>query len=63
MKALTRKDDRGRVWVYCDCEGTWSHADHLIGCAAKNGRRFMFWSSDDKYPEEFKTLREAMISV
>ena len=61
MRTIT--DNRGRVWKYEDSEGTWEHAGRVIGCAAKNGRRFMFWDPDDRHPEEFDTVRDAMNST
>jgi len=58
--ARTRKDSLGRVWEYSDAEGTWHHGEFLIGCGANNGRKFANWN--EKWPEEYKTLREAMES-
>jgi hypothetical protein len=60
---MKRTDANGRTWEYNDCEGTWEHGEHIIGCGGKNGRKYMFWSSDDRYPEEFTTLKAAMASV
>lgn len=63
-----RTDYLGREWTYCDCEGTWTHHREdgsyiMIGCAAKNGRKFSVWNGDSKYPEEFKTLKECIESA
>jgi hypothetical protein len=58
----TRKDSEGRRWTYNGGEGTWSYGEFLIGMGALNGRKFANWNSDCKYPEEFKTLKEAMES-
>ena len=66
MAARTKKDQTNRVWVYCDCEGTWSHGEGMtrleIGCGGKNGSKWSIWrdcnGEYDSY--EYKTLKEAM---
>ena len=61
-----RTDADGRVWEYNDCEGTYSRKVAgkwvTIGCAARNGRRWMNWSDRDA-SWEYDTLAEAMESL
>ena len=56
----TKKDSQGRVWSYCDGEGSWSNGDHVIGCGANNGNKWQIWSGPSKGHYEYKTLTEAM---
>ena len=58
MRTIT--DNQNRVWEYDDAEGTWQHGEFLIGCGFKNVYKWMRWGGPDRYPEEFKTLRQAM---
>lgn len=60
MRRIT--DAMGRVWEHNDAEGTWRHEDFLVGCGANNGSKWMRWDGPDRYPEEFKTLRKAMMN-
>jgi len=57
---MTRKDKWGRVWEYCDSEGTWSHGGHVIGCAGSNGRKWNVWTKHHSC--DYDTLREAILS-
>ena len=56
----TRKDSLGRVWNYCDGEGSWQHGKHVIGCGGKNGSKWAIWGGPCAGHCEFNTLREAM---
>ena len=58
----TKKDTEGRVWNYCDSEGTWSHGEHLIGCGNNNGSKWSIWAGPNQGWQEFKTLKDAMAS-
>lgn len=60
MTTLTKTDKLGRQWTYCDCEGTWTHGEHVIGCAGSNGRKWNVWSVPRSC--DYRTLREAMLS-
>ena len=56
----TKKDSKGRVWSYCDGEGSWSHGAHVIGCAGKNGSKWEIWGGPSKDYYAYSTLRDAM---
>ena len=56
----TRKDSHGRVWAYCDGEGSWSHGRHIIGCGGRNGSKWQVWNGPSSGRYEYKTLGEAM---
>jgi hypothetical protein len=57
---MRRKDSLGRTWHYNDCEGTWEHGKHVIGCGGKNKSRFMVWTGPNRGTCEYTTLAEAM---
>ena len=61
---LTRKDSEGRIWNYCDSEGTWTlkteNARHVIGCGGNNGSKWAIWSGPMSGDWEYKTLKQAM---
>ena len=59
-KMRTRKDSQGRKWEYNDAEGCYSFGSHVIGCANNNGSKWSYWTSTDRHPEEFDTLKAAM---
>jgi hypothetical protein len=56
----TKKDNKGRVWSYCDGEGSWSHGEHIIGCGRDNGSKWQVWGGPNTGHYEYKTLKEAM---
>jgi hypothetical protein len=56
----TKKDAAGRVWEYCDGDGSWSHGPHVIGCGGKNKNKWMIWGGPDSRCHEFETLTLAM---
>lgn len=59
---LTKTDSRGRVWTYCDGEGSWRCGEHVIGCGGSNGSKWSVWSGPNQGYYEHKTLRAAMES-
>ncbi len=56
----TKKDAAGRVWEYCDSDGSWSHGPYIIGCAARNKSKWMIWDVPSMSRYEFDTLTRAM---
>lgn len=56
----TKKDTAGRVWKYCDSDGSWSHGPHTIGCGAKNKSKWMIWDGPSASRYEFGALTRAM---
>jgi hypothetical protein len=59
---ITRRDYKGRVWEYNDCEGSWRHGKHIVGCGLKNGRKWQIWNGPQSSNVEHKTLSDAMSS-
>lgn len=57
---LAKKDNKGRIWEYCDGEGSWSHGEHVIGCGRDNGNKWQIWSGSNAGHYEYKTLKQAM---
>jgi hypothetical protein len=56
----SKTDSRGRVWNYCDGEGSWSNGKHTIGCGRNNGSKWQIWDGPSRGYYEYKTLKEAM---
>jgi len=59
---MKRTDSKGRVWEYCEWDGSWSHGRHTVGCGRNNERKWMVWDGPSKGYHEFATLKMAMES-